>query len=415
MLSRRFLLAGAAVGLPSLAAAQTRPQHPAPRPPAPHPAGAAPGRGRRPAEPVPTGTPANTPIGPLDTAARWAVVLDFATGATLLDKDADASMPPSSMTKLMTIYIVYSLLKSGRLQLTQELPVSERAWRMGGSKMFVGIGTQVKVEDLIRGVIVQSGNDACIVLAEAIAGSEEQFAELMNQKGKEIGLQNSNFRNATGWPDPEHRMSVRDIAVLARRLIQDFPEYYHYDSEKAFKYNNIEQQNRNPLVQKNLADGLKTGHTDDGGYGLVASAERSGRRIVLVVNGLNSMRQRAEEGERLLEWAFREFENVTLFTADQPVEQVPVWLGTQPTVPLVGGRDLVVTMPRGWRNRAKITLEYDTPVQAPVARGAQLGRLTVIGQGVPEMQVPLLAGADVPRLGLPGRAWAVLTHYVTGS
>ena len=237
----------------------------------------------------------------------------------------------------------------------------------------------------------------------------------MNQKARELGLEHSNFRNATGWPDPEQRMSARDIARLARRLIQDFPEFYKYDSEKTFKYNNIEQQNRNPLVQKGLADGLKTGHTDDGGYGLVASALRGERRVVLVVNGLTSMHQRAEESERLLEWAFREFEDVTLFSAGDTVEQAPVWLGAQPTVPLVGAGDLVVTMPRGWRNRAKITVEYDSPVAAPITRGRTLGRLTVAGQGVPELAMDLLAGADVPRLGLPGRAIAVLSHMFTGS
>jgi len=405
MFSRRFLLVGAALGLPGLAAAQ----RPAVRPLPPRPA-------RRPAAPpAPTGSPATTPIGPVDTVAKWAVIIDFNTGATLLEKDADEPMTPSSMTKLMTMYIVYGLLKAGRLQLDQDLMVSERAWRMGGSKMFVQVGSQVKVEDLIRGVIVDSGNDACIVFAEAIAGSEEQFAELMNQKAHELGLQNSHFRNANGWPDPEQRMSARDIAQLARRLIQDFPEYYRYDSERTFKYNNIDQQNRNPLVQKGLADGLKTGHTEDGGYGLVASTLRDGRRVVLVLNGMTSMRQRAEESARLMDWAFREFEDVTLFTAGDTVEQAPVWLGASATVPLVGGRDLVVTMPRGWRNRAKVTLEYTSPIPAPIVRGSTLGRLTVAGQGVPDLEIPLLAGADVPRLSLPGRAWAVLSHYVTGS
>jgi D-alanyl-D-alanine carboxypeptidase (penicillin-binding protein 5/6) len=306
------------------------------------------------------------------------------------------------------------MLKSGRLKLSQDLPVSERAWRMGGSKMFVQIGTQVNVEDLIRGMIVQSGNDACIVLAEGIAGSEEQFVELMNAKAKELGLTNSNFRNTTGWPDPEHRMSVRDIATLARRLIQDFPEYYKYDSEKSFKYNNIDQGNRNPLVQKGLADGLKTGHTDDGGYGLVASAQRNGRRVIVVINGLGTMKQRSEESERLLEWAFREFEDVTLFSAGDTVEQVPVWLGTEHTVPLIGGRELTVTMPRNWRNKARVVIEYDSPIMAPVVRGTTLGRLTVSGEGVPETSIPLLAGADVPRMGLPGRAIAVLSHFITG-
>ena len=324
-------------------------------------------------------------------------------------------MPPSSMTKLMTAYIVYGMLKSGRLQLNQELPVSERAWRMQGSKMFVPLNGAVRVEDLIRGMIVQSGNDACIVLAEAVAGSEEQFVELMNAKAKELGLQSAVFRNSTGWPDPEQRMSCRDIAIIAKRLIHDFPEYYRYDSERSFKYNNISQENRNPLVQKGLADGLKTGHTDAGGYGLCASAQRSGRRVIVVVNGLNSMHQRAEESERLLEWSFREFENVTLFTAGDAVESAKVWLGSAETVPLVGGRDVVLTMPRQWRRSAKIAVEYPSPVPAPISRGDVLGKLTVSGQGVPAMEMPLLAGADVTRLGLPGRAIAVVSRYVRGT
>ena len=370
------------------------------------------GRGRETASAT---TAAATPLGPMDTAAKFALILDFNTGATLLDKDGDAPMPPSSMTKLMTAYIIYGMLKAGRLTLDQELPVSERAWRMQGSKMFVPLGGTVRVEDLIRGVIVQSGNDACIVLAEAVAGSEEGFADQMNAKAKELGLTASNFRNSTGWPDPQQRMSCRDIAVLARRLITDFPKYYKYDNEKAFKYNNIEQQNRNPLVQKGIADGLKTGHTEEGGYGLVASTARGGRRVIVVVNGLSSMHQRAEESERLLEWSFREFENVTLFAAGDTVEQARVWLGAQPTVPLVGGQDLVLTMPRQWRRNAKIEVEYSNPIPAPVSRGDVLGKLTVSGQGVPAMNVPLLAGADVPRLWLPGRAAAVMARYVMGS
>jgi D-alanyl-D-alanine carboxypeptidase (penicillin-binding protein 5/6) len=407
VLDRRALLLSASALAASPALAQVAKKPAAAKPPA------AP-RPRKPTDPVPTGAPADTPIGPLDTAAKQAVALDFATGTTLLDKDADVAMTPSSMTKLMTAYIVYGMLKTGRLKLDQDLPVSERAWRMGGSKMFVALGSQVKVEDLIRGMIIQSGNDACIVLAEAIAGSEEQFADLMNQKGRELGLQHSNFRNATGWPDPEHRMSARDIAVVARRLIMDFPEYYKYDAEKSFKYNNIDQENRNTLVQKGLADGLKTGHTEDGGYGIVVSAQRQGRRTIVVINGLTSMHQRGEEAERLLDWTFREFENVTLFTAGDTVEQAPVWLGTAPSVPLVGGRDLVVTMPRGWRSKAKIEVDYSKPVPAPVSRGSVLGHLTVTGAGVPDLDMPLLAGADVPRLGLAGRAMAVVSRMIGG-
>jgi len=365
--------------------------------------------------PAPVGSPAITPLGPVDSLARYAFVMDFITGSVMLDKEGGTSMPPSSMTKLMTAYIVYGHLKSGRMSLTQELPVSERAWRMQGSKMFVPLNGSVRVEDLIRGVIIQSGNDACVVLAEAIAGSEEGFAELMNVKARELGLTDSTFRNSTGWPDPAQRMTCRDIATLARHLITDFPEYYKYDAEKSFRYNGIDQQNRNPLVQKGLADGLKTGHTEEGGYGLVASAIRSGRRVIVVVNGLTSMHQRAEESERLLEWSYREFENVNLFSAGDPVESARVWLGTEPRVPLVGGQDLVMTMPRSWKRTARIAAEFPEPVAAPVTRGAVLGKLTVSGQGVPPAEIPLLAGADVPRLGLPGRAAAVVSRFVTGS
>ena len=364
---------------------------------------------------IPTGSPADTPLGPVDTGAKWACIQDFETGATLLEKHADEEMPPSSMTKLMTVYIVYDRLKQGRLKLDDELPVTEKAWRTQGSKTFVQIGTSVKVEDLIRGVIVQSGNDAAIVLAEAIGGSEEQFAEQMNAKAKELGLTHSFFKNCTGWPDPEQHMSCRDIATLAARFIQDFPEYYHYDAEKSFRYNGIEQGNRNPMVQKGTADGLKTGHTDAGGYGLVASSLRNGRRVILVLNGMTSMHERAEEAERLMDWAFFNFEDVTLFAAGDVVESVPVWLGTTRTVPLVAGRNVVVTMPRNWRQKASVKVSYASPLAAPVAKGDSLGRLTVTGDGVPNLSVPLMAAADVPLLGLPGRAMAVLSKYVTGT
>ena len=405
MLTRRLVMLAPSALAAAPALGQTR------KPPAKP---AAPGGHARSKDAAPTGSPADTPLGPVDTVARWAYIQDFTTGASLLEKQADEEMPPSSMTKLMTIYLVYERLKQGRMRLDDELPVTEKAWRMGGSKMFVQIGTTVKVEDLIHGVIVQSGNDACIVFAEAIAGSEEQFAELMNAKAKQLGLTHSFFKNCTGWPDPDQHMSARDIATLARRIIRDFPEYYHYDAEKSYKYNGIEQGNRNPMVQKGTADGLKTGHTEAGGYGLVASSIRNGRRIILVLNGMASMRERAEESERLMDWAFANFEDVTLFTAGDVVEHVPVWLGTEPSVPLVSGHDLVVTMPRNWRNNASVKLSYDSPIKAPVTKGDALGRLVLGGNGVPAMDVTLLAGADVPRMGLPGRAMAVLSRFMTG-
>ncbi|MEO8715198.1 MAG: D-alanyl-D-alanine carboxypeptidase family protein, partial [Acetobacteraceae bacterium] len=344
MLTRRSALMGAALlgaSRPAVAAARV-----------PH------AKGQH-ADTPPAGTPGATPIGPVDTAARWAFIMDFNTGAELMNKAADEEMPPSSMTKLMTLYIVYSRLKDGRMKLDDTLPISERAWRMGGSKMFVQIGEQVKVEDLIRGIEVDSGNDACIVLAEAISGSEPQFAELMNETAKKLGLTHSVFRNSTGWPDPEQHMSPRDIAMLAAAIIRQFPDYYHYASEKTFRYNRIEQGNRNPLVQKGTADGLKTGHTEAGGYGLVASTLRGNRRVILVLNGMDSMHQRAEEGERLMDWAFNNFEDVTLFAGNEAVEHVPVWLGAAPTVPLVvaNAGALVVTMPRNWQKTASIKLD----------------------------------------------------------
>ena len=294
------------------------------------------------------------------------------------------------------------------------LPVSRTAWHFGGSKMFVEVGTNVSVEDLIKGIIVNSGNDACIVVAEAIAGSQEQFAALMNQEAKRLGLTKSHFMNPMGWPDPDHYMSVHDIARVTAALIRDFPEYYHFFGDKTFTYSKITQENRNGLVDRGTADGLKTGHTDAGGYGLVASAERNGHRVIVVLNGMPSGHDRTEQGERLLDWAFANFEDVTLVAAGAPVDRAPVWLGTTRSVPLVVARDLVVTLPHGWRDRVKVAVEYDAPVPAPVALGATLGRLTVTGIGDSERSVPLLAGAAVPRLGLPGRALAVLLHDLIG-
>jgi D-alanyl-D-alanine carboxypeptidase (penicillin-binding protein 5/6) len=363
----------------------------------------------------PTGSPANTPLGPMDTSAQWAFITDFNTGATLLDKQADTQMPPSSMTKLMTAYIVYSKLKSGALHLDQTLPVSEHAWRTQGSKMFVELNGQIRVEDLIRGMIIQSGNDACIVLAEGIAGSEDQFVALMNAEARRMGLSNSFFRNCTGWPDPQHHMSCRDIATLARNIIKDFPEYYHYDAEKTFTYHGIIQYNRNPLVQRGLADGLKTGHTDAGGYGVVGSADHGGRRIILVLNGMPTSKDRVEESIRLMSWGFANFEDVALFSGNDIIENAPVYLGTRPTVPLVAGEALTLTMPRSWRQTAHIAISYDSPIPAPIRAGDVLGKLTVAGQGVPPTEVKLLAGDSVPRLGITGRAVAALTHLVTGA
>lgn len=354
--------------------------------------------------------------GLIETPARHAVMLDHETGAVLFSKDEDVPMPPSSMSKLMTIYLLFQRLADGRLSLDDEFAVSEKAWRMGGSKMFVEVGSKVRIEDLVRGIVVQSGNDACIVVAEGIAGSEAAFAELMNVEAKKLGLQNSNFTNASGWPDPEHVMSARDLAQLARRLIDDFPQYYPYFGETSYNYNDIRQGNRNPLLYKNIgADGLKTGHTQAAGYGLVASAVRDDHRLILVVNGLESVNQRSRESERLLNWAFREFGRYDLFKAAETVTEADVWLGKAETVALQIEEPLQIIIPRNARSKMKVSVSYDGPVPAPIVKGQSLATLTVEAPGLEPIERDLVAGADVEQLGALGRVTAALEFLLLGA
>ena len=358
---------------------------------------------------------ATTPAAAIETTAREAFLIDVVTGRVLLAKNADDSMPPASMSKIMTTYLVFERLKDGRLSLDDLLPVSEKAWRKGGSKMYVEVGKEVSVEDLLRGVIVQSGNDACIVLAEGLGGTEEGFAAEMTRKGREIGLTGSSFANATGWPDPNQRMTARDLATLALRIIVDFPEYYHYYSEKEFTFAGIRQSNRNPLLYKSFgADGLKTGHTEEAGYGLTASAVQDDRRVVLVLNGLASTKARSEESARLIGWAFREFGNYKLFEAGETVDDAGVWLGVEPTIPLVTEQDLTVTLSRKARLDMVVKVIYDSPIPAPLEIGQQVGLLVVAAPGEETIEVPLLAGAAVVRLGFFGRITAAVKYLIFG-
>ncbi len=352
-----------------------------------------------------------------DTAAEAAILVDYRTGQVLYAKNPDEPRPPASMSKLMTAYLVFERLEEGSLRLEDELPVSEKAWRTGGSRMFVQVGTRVKVADLLRGMIVQSGNDACVVLAEGLAGSERAFAELMNGKAPELGLTNSNFVNATGLPDPEHYMSVRDLATLARHIIRRFPEYFPLYSEREFTYNKIRQFNRNPLLRKRVpgVDGMKTGYTKEAGFGLVATAERDGRRLILVVAGLESARQREIEAERLLEFGFREFREYRLFEAGEPVVEADVWLGEAAKVPLVS-RDLVaVTLSRQARRSLEVRVRFDSPVPAPVAEGRELGQLIVTAPEIEPLTVPLVAGTAVPKAGMWGRITGALGYFLGGA
>src|SRR5690625_1670582 len=349
----------------------------------------------------------------IDTEAREAFLLDAVTGTVLLDKNGDRAMPPASMRKIMTVSAVSARIRQGRLSLDDTLTVSERAWRMGGSKMFVELGSEIRVEDLLRGVIIQSGNDACIVLAEGLSGSEEAFARELNTLAEEIGLRDSQFRNATGWPAEGHLMSARDLAHLAARMIDEFPDLYHYYSETEFTWHDITQGNRNPLLYRNIgADGLKTGHTQEAGYGLTASAVQDGRRLILVVTGLESQRQRAEEAERLMRWGFREFDNFELFEAGSVIDEAEVWLGSQAQVPLVAEKDVLVTLRHADRAEVKATIVYDGPIAAPITAGQQVATLRISAPGIAAHEVPLVAGADVAEAGHFRRIYQKARHLL---
>lgn len=331
------------------------------------------------------------------TKARSALMIDAASGAVLLEKNADLPLPPASMSKLMTTLLVFEALASGRLSLNDEFLVSEKAWKMGGSKMFVKVGERVRIEDLLRGVIIQSGNDACIVLAEGLAGSEDEFARRMTRRGREIGLKNSTFMNATGWPQTGHEMSAQDLVHLAQILIEDYPEYYPLYSEQRFTWENITQSNRNPLLALGLgADGLKTGHTEEAGYGLVGSAVQGDRRLILMIAGLESASQRAHEAESLLRLGFREFENHALLPAGTVVGTVPVWIGTEKSVAVAVKQSVAMTTHFGAGPDIKAQIVRDGPARAPIAAGDEIAKLRLSAPRMDPVEFPLYATEAVP-------------------
>jgi D-alanyl-D-alanine carboxypeptidase (penicillin-binding protein 5/6) len=354
-----------------------------------------------------------------EASAKQAILVDLTGHRVLYEKNADQHMPTSSMSKMMTIYMVFDALKAGKIHLDDEFTVSEHAWRQtykqDESSMFLPINGRVKVEDLIRGVIIQSGNDATVVLAEGIGGSETQFVDEMNAKAKEIGLTDSHFMNPHGMPDPNHYSTARDLATLAERLIDDFPEYYHFFGELEFTYNGIKQGNRNPLLYHagSGADGLKTGHTDAGGYGLTGSAIREGRRLVVVVNGLPSMQARADDPQALLDYGFNEFKAYTLFKAGESVAKAVTWEGVAPTVPLVVEEPVAVTMNFEERKGLKAVVKMPETVKAPIEAGQLVGKLIVSVPGQPDQEFPLKTGGAVERLGFFPRI-AMAAHYMLG-
>ena len=350
------------------------------------------------------------PAFALETTARSALVIDYNTGTVLLSKNADTPMPPASMSKLMTLNLIFEALDDGRLTLEDTFRVSAKASQKGGSKMFVREGARVRIEDLIRGVIVQSGNDACIVLAEGLSGTEDEFAKRMTRRARELGMMNSNFVNATGWPDPGQEMSAEDLVFLATRLIEKFPQYYGYFAEESFTWENIVQNNRNPLLGLGIgADGLKTGHTEEAGYGLVGSAVNDGRRIVFMIGGLDSALARSTEAERIARWAFREFEMKTLFKAGETVDRANVWLGADKSVAMALSSDVELLLPLESLNEITAHYTYTDPIEAPIRAGQKLGDLIVMVPGSDPMYFPLTALTPIEAGGFTERISAAAT------
>ncbi|MBV8977485.1 MAG: D-alanyl-D-alanine carboxypeptidase [Alphaproteobacteria bacterium] len=374
---------------------------------------------------------AGSAFGAISTTAEHGLLMDAETGQVLWAKDAFAPMPPASMSKLMTLELLFQRLKDGRIKPTDTFPVSERAWSTQGSKMFVELHGNIPVEALIRGIIVDSGNDACVVVAEGIGGTVEGFVDLMNQRAKQLGLAQSHFVNPDGLPEPPGQlMSALDLAKLARHLIRDYPQYYRYFSEPEFTWHNIHQSNRDTVLAKIPgADGLKTGHTDAAGYGITTSAKQGDHRLILVLNGLrypdldksSSARQdwvagqrRGDEAARILGLAFREFRRYELFKPGDVVGQAEVWGGEQASVPLTVQQPAALTLQVDSRGAMKVTVAYDAPVKAPIAQGQRIGTLRVTAPDFPGLDLPLVAAKPVAQTGFFGRIWLGAEALMSG-
>jgi D-alanyl-D-alanine carboxypeptidase (penicillin-binding protein 5/6) len=356
-----------------------------------------------------------------ETRADHAILVDAETGSVLFAKDAEVRMPPASMAKLMTMAVVFDAVKNGKLKLTDEFVVSENAWRSGGassggSTMFAKLGSSIKLDDLIHAIIIQSANDGCIIVAEGMAGSEANFAALMNAEAEKLGLTNSHFVNATGLPNPDQYVTAHDLARLAMHIISDFPEFYPIYSQTEFTWNKIRQQNRNPLLDMGMgADGLKTGYTAESGYGLVGSALRDGQRLVLVVNGTKSEKERAEESSKLMDWGFRAFARVSYFAANEVIGEARVFGGETGGVGLVSKVPVDVLLPRGAPTEVKGRIVYQGPVQAPVVAGQQVGTLRLTtGDDQPLRDAPLYAANDVAVGNVRQRAWSSIRETLLG-
>ncbi|HEY8578584.1 MAG TPA: D-alanyl-D-alanine carboxypeptidase family protein, partial [Beijerinckiaceae bacterium] len=346
--------------------------------------------------------PAPSSAQTIQTSAPWAILVDFESESVLLEKNADERMSPASMVKVMTAELVFKALRDGRISLDDQFTISENAWRRGGasssgSSMFANVNSRVRVEDLLRGLIVQSGNDAAIALAEGLAGSEDAFAAMMTARAREIGMRDTTFKNAWGRFDPQQKTTARDLSKLALHVIRTYPEFYKYFGETEFTWNKIRQLNRNPLLTMNIgADGLKTGNIEDSGFGLIGSATENGQRLVVVVNGLKTGRDRAEESRKLLTWGMRAFDHKVLFAKGEPVGSISVYGGARGAVPVAADVQVKVLVPRGAQERLRGSIVYDGPVVAPVAAGDRVARLKIYRGDTLALDLPLRAAEDVP-------------------
>ncbi|MCI2399248.1 D-alanyl-D-alanine carboxypeptidase family protein [Aliiroseovarius subalbicans] len=356
------------------------------------------------------------PARAFDTRASSAFVLDVATGTVLLEKQADVPLPPASMSKLMTVNMMFEALADSRLGLETRLGVSSRAAAMGGSTMFLNTSDRPTVDELLQGIIVQSGNDACVAVAEALGGTEDAFAAMMTERASDLGMMNSSFGNSSGWPHPMQRMSMRDLALLAKRLIVEFPQYYPYFSQTEFPFDGRAPDNRfnrNPLLKLGIgADGLKTGHTSEAGYGLVGSALQGKRRIVFVISGLTSEKARAEEAEAIVNWAFRQFAMKTAVKAGERLAEAPVWLGQAASVGLVAREDVDLLIPALQRDGLEATITWNGPIEAPIAEGQELAQMVITRKALPEVTVPLYAETGVGAAGFMPRFRAAATKVL---
>ena len=351
-----------------------------------------------------------------ETSAKHAFLIDFDTNQVLFEKNADVLMPPASMSKIMTAYLAFEEIKSGRLKLEDKILISENAWRKGGSKMFVQVNDEVTVSDILRGIIVQSGNDAAIALAEHLQGSEAAFASKMTKRARDLGLKKATFKNATGWPDEEHKITARELGLLAKLTIMNFPNLYPIYAEKSFTFNNIKQGNRNPLLYDGSgSDGLKTGRTRAAGYGLTASVSKAGRRLVMVLNGMKSSSERKREARKLIEWGFREFDNYKIFEKGEIVTDIDVWLGKDKRLSAFIKEETKLTVRRMDSEKVKTTVHYEEPLAAPIKQGQIVGTLKIKVPNQTLREYPLFAKQSIEKLGSWGRIVAAFNYLVWGA